>query len=114
MELQFNRLFNTHTIFITIGDKYYKLNRKDLKREEVSELPMSSKNNPIMVLHKVQFDMAKGYLLNIQNPFRISLDTAEIYNQIGFLTDEEFEAYKEKLEKFDSERLDIIRHDRTK
>lgn len=50
-----------------------------------------------MVLHKEQFDMIKDYFLNIYNPFRISLDMAEDYNKIRFLTDEDLELYKNKL-----------------
>ncbi|NCI20627.1 hypothetical protein EJM73_06600 [Clostridium botulinum] len=101
MEMQFHRFFNTHTIYVIINEKIYKLNRKDLSREEVNELPKNSMENPIMVLNKCQFDMAKVYLLNIQNPFRISLYTAELYNKIGFLSDDELEIYKNELEQFE-------------
>lgn len=99
MEMQFHRFFNTHTIYVIINTKIYKLSRIDLSKEEVSELPKPSKENPIMVLNKAQFDIAKDYLLDIQNPFRISLGTAELYNQIGFLSDSEFKDYMKKIVK---------------
>ncbi|MDY3375055.1 MAG: hypothetical protein SOX50_17470 [Terrisporobacter othiniensis] len=102
MELQFNMFFNTHKIYVTFGDKIYKLNRKDLSKEEVSELPTPSKENNVMILHKSQFDMAKGYLLDIQNPFRINIETARLYNKIGFLSNDELKDYQDKLEKEES------------
>lgn len=43
-----------------------------------------------MVLHKSQFDLAKGYLLNKENPFKIDEEDAKTYQQIGFISVEEF------------------------
>jgi hypothetical protein len=77
--------FATHTIFITLNDdKIYRLN-EDFSKIEVNELPQSSRQNPIMVLHKEQFKMA--------NTERLSLEDVKIYNKIGFLTDEELAAF---------------------
>lgn len=39
-------------------------------------------------------DSAKGYLLDIQNPYRMNFKMAEFYNNIGFLSDNEFQNYK--------------------
>ncbi|WP_246062128.1 hypothetical protein [Paenibacillus oralis] len=61
-------------------------------------VPPPSKADPIIVLHKTQFDSAKGYLLAVDNPFRIDVGTAEIYNRIGFITDEELLDYKRAVE----------------
>lgn len=113
MEKQYCEMFNTHTVFVVIRDKYYKLNKKDLSREEVSEIPEPSREKPIIVLNKVQFDMVKTCLLNVQSPFRINLDIAEMYNRIGFLTDEELKDYKGKLEKLEAESADEIMHNKT-
>ncbi|GKS12929.1 hypothetical protein YDYSY3_39290 [Paenibacillus chitinolyticus] len=95
MTQQFHVIFNTHTIYVTLDDnKFYKLNKQDLSRELVDDVPSPSKADPIIVLHKIQFDSAKGYLLAVDNPFRIDVETAEVYNKIGFLTDEEVLDYK--------------------
>lgn len=94
MEMAFNMFFNTHTIFVIIDERIYKLNKNDLSREEVAEIPVPSKDNPIMVLHKTQFDLAKNYLMDVKNPFRINYDTAKLYNTIGFITDDELLNYK--------------------
>ncbi|WP_044648385.1 hypothetical protein [Paenibacillus terrae] len=100
MEQAFHLTFNTHTVYVTLDDeKFYKLNKHDLSREEVEKIPVPSKENPIMVMHKSQFDLAKGYLMDMRKPIKINLGTAEIYNQIGFLTDDEFVVYKKEFEK---------------
>lgn len=78
--------FETHSIYITIDDKVYKLN-KDFSKEEIKdikEIPMPSRKNPCVLLHKSQFDFAKRYLLS-----SMSKQTAIIYNKMGFITDEE-------------------------
>lgn len=99
MNLHFHRLFNTHTIYIRLDDdKIYKLNPKDLSKEVVNQIPFPSKENPIMVLNKIQFDVAKGYLMNVNNPFRILVSEAEDYRTIGFITDEELGEYKKKMQ----------------
>lgn len=46
-----------------------------------------------MVLHKSQFDFAKGYLLNKENPFKIDEEDAKIYQQIGFISVEELNEF---------------------
>jgi len=98
MEVQFHRFFNTHSIYITLDDdKIYQLNKRDLAKELVSEIPQPSKENPIMVIHKSQFDMAKSYLMDINNPFRISVDTARDYRDIGFLSEQEFRDYEKSV-----------------
>lgn len=79
--------FGTHTIYITLDDeKIYKLN-EDLSKEEVQGIPQLSRKNPIAVMHKLQFDYAKGTKLNKMSPFRISEEMARIYNKIGFISD---------------------------
>lgn len=99
MELQFHRFFNTHEVYVVMDEKIYKLNSKDLSKEEVPEFPKGTRIKPIMSLQKAQFDIAKGFMFNIQNHFRISEADAEIYNQIGFISDEELKDYKDKLER---------------
>ncbi|MDP4084749.1 MAG: hypothetical protein Q8934_09065 [Bacillota bacterium] len=85
--------FNTHTIYVTFdNDKIYEL-KSDYTKIGVQKIECSSKENPVMVLHKNQFDYAKDYLLNKENPFKIDEETARIYNQIGFLTNEELNNY---------------------
>lgn len=94
-ELQTNKFFNMHEIYITLDDnKVYKLNKDDLsKMEEVESIPTQNRDNPIMVIHKEQFDLSKRFLLDIHNPFRIDIDTAQIYHRIGFLSYEELTSY---------------------
>lgn len=83
MDARFHRFFNTHSIYITLDDdKIYKLNKDDLSRELVDRIPPLNKDNPVMVIHKKQFDYAKGYLMDGDNPFRISVDTARDYRDI--------------------------------
>jgi hypothetical protein len=48
----------------------------------------------ILILHTLQFDHAKAFLLNADNPFRIDVDTAELYHQIGFINSEELVKFK--------------------
>ena len=50
-----------------------------------------------MVLDKIQFDVAKSYLMDPNNPNRISLNKAKFYKCLGFITDEEFENYNEVI-----------------
>lgn len=86
--------FKTHTIYITLDDnKLYKVN-EDFSKEEVKEIPHPSKENPIHVLHKAQFDFAKSALLDNGNPFKMSMETAIIYNKLGFLSDLELSNFK--------------------
>lgn len=100
MTQQFHLLFNTPTVYVTLDDnKFYKLNKQDLSRELVDDVPSPSITDPIIILHKVQFDSAKGYLLAVHNPFRIDIETAEVYNRIGFLTDKELLDYKQQFKK---------------
>ncbi|MEB9429784.1 hypothetical protein P4I83_32645 [Bacillus cereus] len=85
--------FNTHTIYVTLDDdKIYEL-KSDYTKVEVSKIQNSSKENPVMVLHKSQFDFAKGYLLNKENPFKIDEEYAKIYQQIGFISVEELNEF---------------------
>ncbi len=91
----YNLPFKTHTIFITLDDeKTYKLN-EDFSKEEVQEMPTPSRENPCMVIHKLQFNFAKNYLLNKENPFKISVEEANIYNKIGFISDKELSDFIE-------------------
>ncbi|MPM99167.1 hypothetical protein SDC9_146358 [bioreactor metagenome] len=99
MTVQFHRFFSTHTIYVTLDDgNAYKLNPKDLSREMIDQIPNNTKESPIMVLHKKQFDMAKDYLMNIDSPFRILVDEAEDYKDIGFISEKEFIEYKNKIQ----------------
>lgn len=100
MKTGFRKLFENHTVYITIDDKIFKLHGEDLEKEEVSEIPVPTRDNPTMILHKLQFDVVKTYLMNAEHPFRMKLSTAELYRQIGFLSDEEFEEYKNKIDSF--------------
>ena len=85
--------FNTHTIYVTMDDKNYEL-KGDYTKVEVSKIPSPSKeNHPIMLLCKDQFDLAKGFLLNKENPFKMNKDDAKIYHQIGFITSEELNEF---------------------
>lgn len=82
--------FETHTIYITLDDaKIYEL-KSDFTKVEVQEMKNPSKDNPIVGLHKKQFDFAKECLLNNKNPLKMDVETAEIYNRIGFISNEEF------------------------
>ncbi|MGN4788055.1 hypothetical protein [Bacillus cereus group sp. MYBK209-1] len=45
------------------------------------------------MLHKSQFDFAKGYLLNKENPFKIDKEDAKTYQQIGFISVEELNEF---------------------
>jgi len=88
--------FKTHTIYITLDDnKIYKLN-KDFSKEEVENIPYPSRQNPTLLMHKFQFEMAKFYLLNKSNPFKISVEIAQTYNKIGFLSDNELADFIEE------------------
>ncbi|MFV1457163.1 hypothetical protein [Bacillus mycoides] len=81
--------FNTHTIYVTLDDgKIYEL-KSDYKKVEVPKIQNSSKEKPVIVLHKSQFDFTKGYLLNKENPFKVDEEDAKIYHQIGFISVEE-------------------------
>lgn len=81
--------FNTHTIYVTLDDdKIYEL-KSDYTKVEVSKIQNPSREKPVMVLYKSQFDCAKGYLLNKENPFKIDKEDAKIYYQIGFISVEE-------------------------
>ncbi|WP_066415217.1 hypothetical protein [Sutcliffiella cohnii] len=81
--------FNTHTIYFTLDDeKIFEL-KSDYTKVAVSAIKSPSKENPIMVLHKNQFDYAKVYLLDKRNPFKIDEETAKVFNHIGFISDEE-------------------------
>lgn len=81
--------FSTHTIYVTLDtENIYEL-KSDYTKVEVAQIKNPSKENPVMFLHKKQFDDAKNYLLNKENPFKIEQETAKIYNKIGFLSDEE-------------------------
>ncbi|UYZ39041.1 hypothetical protein OD350_28635 (plasmid) [Clostridium beijerinckii] len=87
--------FGTHTIYITLDDdKIYKLN-EDLSREEVQDIPQASRENPIVVMHKAQFDYAKGNKLNKFSDFKMSEEMAKIYNKIGFISDLELVKFLE-------------------
>ncbi|MBX8946001.1 hypothetical protein [Lysinibacillus sp. K60] len=82
--------FETHTIYITLDDaKIYEL-KSDFTKVEVKEMKYPSRENPIMGLHKKQFDFAKGWLLDKNNPFKMDVETAVIYNRIGFISNGEF------------------------
>lgn len=85
--------FNSHSIYVTWdNDKMYEL-KSDYTKVEVTEIQKPSKENPIMVLQKRQFDAAKDYLLNKENPFKMDEKTARIYNQIGFISNEELNTF---------------------
>ncbi|ALP91865.1 hypothetical protein ATN24_13965 [Clostridium butyricum] len=87
--------FETHSIYITLDDKkIYKLN-EDFSKEEVKEVPHPSKENPNIVMHKLQFDFAKDFLLNKENPLKMSVKTARLYNKIGFISDLELAKFIE-------------------
>ncbi|MGM1023184.1 MAG: hypothetical protein ACQEXV_22360 [Bacillota bacterium] len=93
-ELPFN--INTHSVYVTLDDeKIYMITGEDFLKVEVGKIPMSSRSRPpVIVLHKSQFDIGKGYLLDIKNPYCMNLKMAEFYNIIGFLSDNEFQKYK--------------------
>lgn len=81
--------FNTHTIYVTLDDsKIYEL-KSDYTKIEVPKIQKSSEENPVMVLHKIQFDFAKGYLLSKENLFKIEEEDAKKFHQIGYISIEE-------------------------
>ncbi|UYX55908.1 hypothetical protein M3Y14_32275 (plasmid) [Bacillus thuringiensis] len=85
--------FNTHTIYVTLDDdKIYEL-KSNYTKVEVPKIQDPSREKPVMVLHKNQFDFAKGYLLNKENPFKIDKEDAKIYHQIGFISVEELNEF---------------------
>ncbi|MEK5071680.1 hypothetical protein [Sporosarcina sp. FSL K6-1508] len=85
--------FNTHTIYVTLDDdKFYEL-KSDYTKIEVPEFKIPSPENQIVLIHKKQFDSVKANLLDKENPFKLDLETANIYYQIGFLSDSEFKDF---------------------
>lgn len=43
-----------------------------------------------MVIHKLQFDIARGYLLNKANSFKMEDDAVKFYHKIGVITEERY------------------------
>lgn len=87
-------LSSNYAVYFTLDDeRMFQLNAVDGTRKEVSTIPILDRSIPIMVLHKNQFDFVKHYHLNPDNPDRISLSRAELYNQIGFISDEELRTF---------------------
>jgi len=85
--------FDTHTIYITFNDGIFFELKRDLSTIKVENIQKPTRQNPIFVLHKSQFDIAKEYLLNKDNPNKMDVETSLQYYQIGFLT-------KDDLQKF--------------
>lgn len=92
--------FNTHLVYITLNDdKFYQLN-SDFSKEEVDQEEVltklrmfdDSKQN-VMVLHKAQFEHGKQYLLDKENPAGISIQAAEQYYKMDFITKSELYDY---------------------
>lgn len=80
--------FDSHTIYVTSKNKLYEL-KSDFSKIEVPEIKKPSKESPILVIQKDQFEQAKEYLLSKNNPFKMDQETAKEYYKIGFLSKEE-------------------------
>lgn len=96
-------LSSNYAVYFTLDDeRMFQFNLVDGTRTEVSAIPVLDRSIPIMVLHKNQFDFMKKNYLNLDSPNRISLSSAELYNQIGFITDEELKAFSNHLKSSDT------------
>lgn len=95
--------FETHEIYISMERfdseggyaDFYKLN-SDFTKISVEKIPMPTTDKPFLVLHEGQFNGARSFLMNKQNPFKMDKEEANIYYKIGFITKEELD----KLERF--------------
>ncbi len=92
--------FDTHDIYISLDlfdpeggyADFYKLN-SDFTKISVEKIPMPTTDKPFLVLHEDQFNGARPFLMNKQNPFKMDKDKAIIYYKIGFITKEELDNY---------------------
>ncbi|GAB6552856.1 hypothetical protein bcgnr5378_06090 [Bacillus cereus] len=84
--------FSTRAIYATLeGKQLYRVYR-DFSRVEVTNNSINL-NEPYLLLHKQQFDFSKGFLLNKDNPFKLSEQAAKIYYQIGFISEQELQEF---------------------
>ena len=84
--------FETHSIYVTLDDdKTYKVN-SDFSKKEITEIPA---NSLYSMMHKLQFDACKNYLMDVSLPeqLRMTTDKAVLYNQLGFISDHELVTY---------------------
>lgn len=86
--------FKTHTIYLQLDNKYFKLHQ-DLTKELVGQIKKHSSKYPSILLKKSEFENVKNFLLDKQNPQRLGEDAVMLYHQIGFITDTEYRAFKE-------------------
>lgn len=84
--------FKTHTIYLQFENQYYVLHQ-DLTKEPVEKIKKHSPKYPSVLLKQSEFENAKQYLLNKQNPHRLGEDAVKLYLHIGFITDNEYREY---------------------
>lgn len=90
--------FKTHTIYITLDDENIYELQEDFSKVQVSNIRPATKEHPVMVINKNQFDRAKMYLFNPDNPFKIDKEAAIIYFQLGFINEKELKSYLDEIE----------------
>lgn len=96
MKLLNKNIIKNNEVYIGMNDDIYYL-KDDLSKEKVGKVPFRDsrkKKLNIMLFYKTQFDFAKESLLKADNEFKLDMETAEIYNEIGFLSDKELKDYK--------------------
>ncbi|GAB6428063.1 hypothetical protein bcgnr5372_38690 [Bacillus luti] len=87
-----NLPFRTHTIYVTLdGKQIYRVYR-DFSRVEVANNSINF-NEPYLLLHKEQFNFFKGFLLNGDNRFKLDVQSARTYYQIGFISEKELQHF---------------------
>lgn len=87
--------FNSHAIYITLDDDELYEVKSDFSKIKVDDI-LVNQSKPSILLHKAQFEAAKGFLLDIENPFRLKNDDAKLFNKLGFLSDSDFNNYISK------------------
>lgn len=91
MKLLNENIIKNNEVYIGMNENIYYL-KDDLTKEKVGKVPFRDsrkKKLNIMLFYKTQFDFAKESLLKADNEFKLDMETAEIYNEIGFLSDKE-------------------------
>ncbi|MFC4025238.1 hypothetical protein ACFOUV_15690 [Oceanobacillus longus] len=86
--------FEKYTVYVTFDDgKIYEL-KEDFSKELVSDMKMSTLENPTLVLHKQQLDEAKTFYK--ESSVKLDNETWNNYYKIGFITLQELKAFTSK------------------
>lgn len=88
-------VFKDNSVFITDGKHCYQVNedgtRNLILKSKIVKTLRSHK--PYKLIHKIQFDFVKPFLLDKQNPVNMTKEQLDFYCLIGFISTTEYNNY---------------------